>query len=78
MAAGNTASPHNRGNVGNVQAIATDGILELAIQIAVEDQAEDQDLVHYFNIQGKKTFKLQRLEILSGLNQRHYANGRPD
>ena len=36
-----------------MQAISADGTLELAIQMATEDQAEDQDLVHYFDIQGK-------------------------
>ena len=49
----NTASPHDRGNIRNLQAISADRLLELSIQMAAEYKAEDQDLVHHFNIQGK-------------------------
>ena len=51
--AGNTASPHDRGIVRNVQARAADGTLELAIQREAEYQNEYQDLVHYLDIQMK-------------------------
>ena len=65
-AARNTASPHGRGNVGNMQARAADGTPELAIQMAAEDQAEDEYLVHYFDIQREKTHEIPAIGETGG------------
>ena len=53
MAAGNTSSHHDRGNIGHGKARAVDVTLDIAIQMVAEDQAEYQDLVQYFNILGE-------------------------